>query len=75
MSIKKAKRKEEVVKVKKMLTRVVQLKDQIAKLRDQMRDEVHDIEAILETLESAESEFDEGIRSLNRGLDEASQYL
>jgi prefoldin subunit 5 len=71
----KAEKKAKIEKARKLVSEVESLKDQIANLRDQMRAKISDTEDILESLEEANDELELGIRSLNRGLDEASQYL
>jgi predicted nucleic acid-binding Zn-ribbon protein len=71
----KAEKKAKIEKARKLVSEIAVLKDEIAKLRDQMRAKISDTEDILESLEEAHDEFETGIRSLNSGLDQASQYL
>jgi ElaB/YqjD/DUF883 family membrane-anchored ribosome-binding protein len=59
----------------RLLEEIEKRKNAVAKLRDEIRDLVSDVESIIESLEHADGELSSGLRSLRSGVDSASQYL
>jgi len=62
----------EFKKLKKQAEGIVAV---IAKKRDELRALLSDIEAIVESVDTAETEIDTGLRTLQDGIDTLSQYL
>jgi len=63
---------------KKIVFKVDAIKKQIQKIaeeRDKLRALIDEAVAILETCDSAHIDFEEGIRLLESGADELSQYI
>lgn len=67
--------KRELAAVKKSFAKIEKIKTQMAKLRDTLRDEISDLEGILESLNDGVNLTEDGLRSLNEGLDEMSKYV
>ena len=59
----------------KQLKKIEATQKQIAKLRDKLREEVSDLEGLLESLDRGVYDFDVGLRNMQSGLDHFSEYL
>ncbi len=67
--------KKQAAKAKKLLSIIDQSKGKICELRDLIRDEVSELEDIVNSLEQSISDFDYGISCLNQGIDNISELL
>lgn len=63
------------VDVKKKIAKAISIRDKIAKLRDELRTAVDELADILQDLDTAESEFDDGIHMIKRAVDTMSGSL
>jgi hypothetical protein len=69
------KSKEQVAKLKGALSKVDGLKVDIAKKRDELREAVGEVEAILESMDEAVDSLEAGAREFDRAIEALSAYL
>lgn len=58
-----------------LLERITRQKEIIAAARDALRLLVNEVEAIIESVDNAEVEIEDGVNALQRGVDALSEYL
>jgi uncharacterized membrane protein len=67
--------KRERTKVVKLLADIEKSKVKMAALRDTLRDQISDLEGVLDSLEDGLESFAQGKDYFERGLDSFSQYV
>lgn len=72
---KKKPESKEVQRLRAMFLKIDSTKQKISDLRDKLRNQVSDVEDILETLDLGIEAFDSGKREFDDGLDYLSQHL
>jgi len=67
--------KKELAQLKRSLAHFEKTKMKIAALRDKLRDDLEEIECVIESMNEAVEEFEIGKRSFEDGVDRLSQYV
>lgn len=67
--------KKEHAKIVKLLAEVEGTKAKMAKLRDTLREQISDLEGVLDSISEGIECFSDGRRSFDDGLDYFSQYI
>ncbi len=67
--------KRERTKVMKLLADIEKSKVKMAAIRDTMRDQISDLEGVLDSLSDGLESFEQGKEYFERGLDSFSQYV